>query len=664
MGLNTQLGLGIGFNVFGNAGKKFKNLNGGYSKFRRNVKSGTGAMTSSFGKMGSSILKFIGIAGGLMALGGLFKSATTQALKFGSAMGEVSTLLDDEFMGLIPKLTKDVKRLSAEFGQDKVNSAKAFYQAISAGVDPRKATEFMGIAGRMAVGGITDMETAVDGLTNIKNAFGLAMGDMTALSDQMFTTMKLGKTTITELASSLGQVSPIAKNVGLSTSEMLTSVGAITKVGLSTAEAVTGLKAVLTAVAKGTPESVKMAEKYGITMSTAAIKAQGFAGWLAKLKKVADKHPEAMSKIFRRVQAMNAVFALTSKQGFSDFNNMLGKIRNSAGATETAFIKISETPEFKLKRLRETWKNTMITLGNALLKVIMPMIPIFTKVSKGIERFIIALQNLSPTQMMLVKSALIAIGIVIGAMIIPALLSWVALQLLLIATNPITWIIVGLTAVVFGIMQVVKHWDKIVKFFKKTISNIRVFFKALGKTFMGLLDKTPDWLLAITFFPLLLIKRMGAVKESFKVIFDWFGKQWGDMMASGSLVFQDLKNLVVGLWTTVEKLFIDIWNNVVKLVNKLSIFKAFKKNLAEAKVEEQKNIQKDAMKALHKSQVEAQKKALEDSRKKQLEEEEKRKKAKKPLMINTQILIGNKKVYDAQEEHLSEQQLRNFVFVR
>ena len=59
-----------------------------------------------------------------------------------------------------------------EVGRSSTDVVPALYQAISAGVPPDNVFAFLEVANQAAIGGVTDLETAVDGLTTSTNAFG------------------------------------------------------------------------------------------------------------------------------------------------------------------------------------------------------------------------------------------------------------------------------------------------------------------------------------------------------------------------------------------------------------------------------------------------------------------------------------------------------------
>ena len=65
------------------------------------------------------------------------------------------------------------------------------------------------------------------------------------VSDQLFTTVRLGKTTFGELGASIAQVAPIAAAYGISIDQVLGAVASLTKQGTPTAQAMTQIRAAI-----------------------------------------------------------------------------------------------------------------------------------------------------------------------------------------------------------------------------------------------------------------------------------------------------------------------------------------------------------------------------------------------------------------------------------
>ncbi|MEJ2659029.1 MAG: hypothetical protein P8012_17875, partial [Desulfobacterales bacterium] len=82
-------------------------------------------------KIGADFLKAGGIA--TAALTGVGVMAVNRFATVDKSVREVVTLMDDAGANTIPKLTDEVMKMSAAFGQSKENIAGARYQIVSAG---------------------------------------------------------------------------------------------------------------------------------------------------------------------------------------------------------------------------------------------------------------------------------------------------------------------------------------------------------------------------------------------------------------------------------------------------------------------------------------------------------------------------------------------------
>lgn len=333
-----------------------------------------GNLTTKFSSL-SQILGSTGFALGSMAAataaaGFAMKNAVRNATEFSTAMAEVRTLVSDDFQ--FQKFTKSIRGVSEEFGKMPVQQAKAAYQIISAGASTAaQANDMLRASNKLAIGGVTDVAIAADGLTTIMNAYGDKVESATAVSDAMFVAMRAGKTTIGELSSAIGKVAPLAEKTNTSLEELLSATAALTKGGITTRESVTGLRAVLAAVAKPTKEAVDLSKQLGINFSASGLEAKGFAGFIQEIADKTQGSTEVLSQLFGGVEALVPVLALTGAAG-DEFSKILEDMGFKAGETEKAFKIMAETPQFAFDQLSAKFKNLSISIGNALLEVIVP----------------------------------------------------------------------------------------------------------------------------------------------------------------------------------------------------------------------------------------------------------------------------------------------------
>ena len=162
-------------------------LDRGLERSEKNVRRSTG-------RMGKSV-KLVGLAfaGAGVAAAGIGVASLKLAADFDKAFGEVRTLLPDVSDEAFGALQKDLRDFSSEMGTTTTEAIPALYQAISAGVPRENVMDFLRVANKAAVGGVTDLETAVDAITSTVNSYGPEVLSATEASDLMFTAVRLGK---------------------------------------------------------------------------------------------------------------------------------------------------------------------------------------------------------------------------------------------------------------------------------------------------------------------------------------------------------------------------------------------------------------------------------------------------------------------------------------
>jgi len=270
-----------------------------------------------------------------------------------------------------------VRRLSVEFNQAPTDQARALYQVISAGAtDSAEAVRILDVANRLAVGGVTDVATAADGLTSVLNAYGLSVDDAIDVSDALFVGMKAGKTTISELSSTLGRVAPIAAQAGISIDELVGTVAALTKGGIETDLAVTGVRAILSAVIKPSAEAARTASELGLAFDATALRAKGLAGFMADVIEASGGSAETMAKLTGDVRALTPALALAGQAGV-DLNEILDQMANKTGATGEAFNRIAESDAYRFEKAMGRLRDVGIDVGGAILDVALPPLELF-----------------------------------------------------------------------------------------------------------------------------------------------------------------------------------------------------------------------------------------------------------------------------------------------
>lgn len=305
-----------------------------------------------------------------------------------AAFAQVSTLLDESSTDYA-KYNNDIRKLSSEMGIAYEDVAEAVYSSMSAGQGQNDAVEFTEKMAKLAGGGFTEVSKAVDVTTTALNAYKLESSQAESISDMLITTQNLGKTTVDKLASSMGQVIPIAEAQGVGFEQLSASYAVLTKNGLATSEAGTGMKAMFGELGKaGSKTDEILREKTGKSFADLSAEGKNTGEVLAILQEHADKSGLKMSDLFGSVQAGGAALTLAANGG-EEFQEFLGEMGDSAGATEKAFETMADTTADKMAVTWTTIKNVAAQFGDILL-------PIFTTGVEKVGAFVSKLQDMSP----------------------------------------------------------------------------------------------------------------------------------------------------------------------------------------------------------------------------------------------------------------------------
>ncbi|MGN0587100.1 MAG: phage tail tape measure protein [Oscillospiraceae bacterium] len=303
------------------------------------------------------------------AISAAFTAAAGAAIQIGSAYEEslqkVATIADTSIVS-IDSLSGSVTALSAEVGTSANELNEALYQAISAGAATADAVSLVEVAVKSAKGGFTDTATAVDGLTSVLNTYGMATKDAESLANKFLITQNKGKTSFGELASSIGNVAPLAATAGVSVEDLLSSVASLTAGGIATSEAMTGIKAALSAIISPSSEASKTAERLGIDFSAAGLQAKGWVGFLEEISVKTGGSTEEMASLFGSVEALNSILSLTSENGMGLLNDTLAEMSTNTTALENAFTTMTDTLNGDIDKAKASLQGLGISVYNGI----------------------------------------------------------------------------------------------------------------------------------------------------------------------------------------------------------------------------------------------------------------------------------------------------------
>lgn len=314
-------------------------------------------------------------AAGAAAIGigaALAGGAAYSLLKFGDfeqGMNEIFTLLPGISQQAMDSMSQDVQDFSREFGVLPDQVIPALYQSLSAGIPQGNVFDFLETAQKLARAGVTDLETAVDGLTSTVNAYGQETLSAADASDVMVTAVRLGKTTIGELSDALFQVNPIAASAGVEFGDVAAAMATLTSQGVPTSVAATQIRQALVELSdSGTAVSQTFADLTGQTFRDFIAGGGDLGGALQTLQDYADDTGVSISDLFGSVEAGQAVLALTGDNA-DTFAANVAEMGDAAGATEEAYGRMASGVNYWIERLKAWFAVAVIDIGEKVAEI-------------------------------------------------------------------------------------------------------------------------------------------------------------------------------------------------------------------------------------------------------------------------------------------------------
>lgn len=480
-----------------------------------------------------------GTTAAAVAVTGFAVSATKDFANFQSGMNEVFTLMPDLSKDAMDSMTDDVKDFAKEMKVLPEDVVPALYQSISAGVPRENVFDFLETAQKAAKGGVTELATAVDGISSVVNAYGADIISATEASDLMFTAVKNGKTTFEEMSASLFNVIPTAASLGVEFGDVTAAIASLTAQGTPTSVATTQIRAALVELSKeGGKASDKFKELAGKSFKEFIAEGNNVQDALKIMEKGADDMGVGVNDLFSRVEAGNAVLALTGK-GSEGFTKNLNDMANASGATETAYETMDQGINTAIESLKANFQTLKLEVGEQLAPVVEGLATKFADfvaneelVNTVVDTTVEALRILGDTISSVInftqeiiewiqehETTVTLLAIAIGTLTTAIIAYNIAMGLgavvtgvmtaastafgvvMAFITSPITLVILAIGALIAITVLIVKHWDEITAFFGQIWEDVKqIFFDSI--------ERIKDWFAALPDF----------IREAFSVM--------------------------------------------------------------------------------------------------------------------------------------------------
>lgn len=307
------------------------------------------------------------------AVGTLGVAAVKAAAEYETQTANISTLLtgtEEQVASRTKEIGDQILAVSNRTGIASSDLTNGMYQVVSAFGDSADAMTILETAAKAAVAG----NVATADSVNLLSAMTKGYGDTSAeavqkASDLAFTTVRLGQTTIPELAASMGKVIPLASTMGVEQEQLYGAMATLTGVTGGTAEVVTQLKATMQGFLAPSTSMAKALKSMGYESGQALLESKGFQGALDALKDSVGGNDLAFAGLFSSVEAQTAILSLAGNQA-ENFTNKTAEMYEATGASDAAFSAQTDTLAYTIRTIKTLKDNFLIVIGNSILPYI------------------------------------------------------------------------------------------------------------------------------------------------------------------------------------------------------------------------------------------------------------------------------------------------------
>lgn len=587
------------FEMLAKLGVDTSGFNGDVSKAVASVEGGTKQMGTAFKTVGD---KLTGIGKKMSAVFtapviAAFTAGTKKSLDFEDGLAKVYTIADKTQVPM-DEMRKSLIDLSNESGRSTGELTEGMYQALSASVDTKDAIEFLDDAVKLSKAGFLETGDAVDVLTTIMNAYGYEAESAEQISDQLIQTQNDGKTTVNELAASMGAIIPTAAAMNVPLEQLNASYALMTKQGIKTANATTYMSGMFTELSdNGSDVSKILKEKTGKSFGELMADGKSLGDVLQILMNHVGGNKEAFSNLWGNVRAGRGALALVNA-GADQFNEETKKMQESSGKTAEA-LKTLDTPGAKLRKSMTRLSNSLLDLGDK-------MVPYVEKAANFIDKLVEKWNNMDgKTKDSIMNAALIiaAVGpvlIVLGKVftVIGTIISVIGTVVsaiggvisvvgaVLTALAPIAPIILGIIAVIAAVILVIKNWGAITEFLKKVweelkttaveiwngiASGVKAFLDSIKQSFVAIWNGIKTLVINVwngikTYIQTTLNNIKICIQGIFAAVKTIIGNAWNWIKTKIQTTINNIKSIVQTVFSNIKSTIENVINGIKSFV--------------------------------------------------------------------------------------------------
>jgi TP901 family phage tail tape measure protein len=270
----------------------------------------------------------------------------------------------------------DILKMGPEVAKGPKELAEALYFISSSGIKGQEAMTVLNLSAKAASAGLGETSAVANVLTSALNAYKGTGLTAAYATDVLIAGVREGKAEAAGFATAIGQLIPLAAQLGVSFDQVAGGVAAVTLTGASAANAAVYMKGIfntlITASTQGKNALDKMGSSYGQLRNILAN--QGLVPLMQKLRDMQVKYgDELMSDVIPNIRAMTFFLSFAGKN-FQYNTELMKRVTASTGSLGKAFAAVADTIKVRYDQAISQAQGSMISLGKTLAQVFLPLL--------------------------------------------------------------------------------------------------------------------------------------------------------------------------------------------------------------------------------------------------------------------------------------------------
>lgn len=292
--------------------------------------------------------------------------------------------LTGEAQSSVNKWNDEILKMGPEVARGPKELAEALYFISSSGIKGAEAMDVLKLSAKAATSGMGSTQDMANVLTSALNAYRGTGLTAAYATDVLVAAVREGKAEADGFASAMGQVIPIAAQLGVSFDQVAGGMAAITLTGSSAANASVYLKGIFNSLLKATTEGEKALNSIGLSYAVLRniLANQGLIPLMQKLRDIQIKYgDEILSDVLPNIRALTGYLSLAGKN-FQYNTELMKRVTEATGSLGKAFAAVADTIKVRYDSAISAAQVSLISLGKSVAEV---FLPILEKLVKRLE---------------------------------------------------------------------------------------------------------------------------------------------------------------------------------------------------------------------------------------------------------------------------------------